>query len=47
MLCIPVMIADVIVVGVTWLKMYHQVKDALNLKIGMSASRIMLADGTR
>ena len=43
--CIPVMLADVIVVGVTWMKTYRQVRDSRDIRVEASASRTMLADG--
>ena len=43
--CIPVMLADIIVVGVTWMKTYRQVRDSRDIRVEASASRTMLADG--
>ena len=45
--CVPEMLADVMVVSITWMKMYHQVRDASKAKLGPNASRIMLEDGTQ
>ena len=37
--------ADIIVIAATWLKMRSQVRDVIHLRIGTSASTVMLADG--
>ena len=42
---ITLVLSDVIVVLVTWVKMYSQVKDAMRLHLDLKASTIMLSDG--
>ena len=39
------MLADIVVIVVTWLTTHRQAREVLRLHIGPSASAIMLADG--
>ena len=42
---ISLILADIIVIAVTWIKMHKQARNALNTQIGMTTSIIMLTDG--
>ena len=40
-----VILADTIVIGVTWARMHHQIKHVFDLKVRMKTGMVMLADG--
>ena len=42
---VPLILSDVIVIAVTWMKMRYQVKDALHSGIRVSTSLVMIQDG--
>ena len=42
---VSVIVADTIVIAVTWVTLRHQVKEAFDLKMRSQTSTVMLADG--
>ena len=43
---VPTILADTMVIAVTWIKMHQQVKEAFGLCLKVTTSTILLADGT-
>ena len=42
---VSVLVADTIVIGVTWIRLRQQVREFSGLKMGTRISAVMLADG--